>query len=143
MDVDTQEERTLEEKLEYLSEYDNNTQLYLLIHEIEHLMDHAIQPPITWFEQRIDYVILYSGLNWRDFVAQSYDEHLSRMCRTIIQSGQQIMEDWSVSPMFDMSDYYTLLHTVNEARAYFTETYSTTQDNVGDLLEVIAGMDRL
>lgn len=143
MDVDDEYDyESLEEKLEHLSDYDNLTQLQLLIQEIEFMMDHALQPSQEWFERRIDYVIAYSALNWRDLAEQSFDERLAIWCRTIIRSGQKLMDDWSVGPIFDLGDYYTMLHAVEEARAHFFEHYAKDDTDV-DLFQVIAGMERL
>lgn len=143
MDVDDDYDyESLEGKLEHLSDYDNLTQLHLLIQEIDHFMDHAIQPDHVWFEQRIDYVIAYSALNWRDLTGQSFDPYLSGLAGTIIRSGQQLMDDWSVGPVFDLSEYYTMLHAVEEARAHFFEHYAKDETDV-DLFQVIAGMERL
>lgn len=143
MDVDDEYDyESLEEKLEHLSDYDNLTQLQLLIQEIEFMMDHGLQPDAVWFERRIDYVIAYSALNWRDLTEQTFDERLAAWCRTIIQSGQKLMDDWSVGPLFDISEYYTMLHTVEETRAYFFEHYAK-DDEDADLFQVMAGMERL
>lgn len=143
MDVDDEYDyESLEEKLEHLSEYSNLTQLQLLIQEIEFMMDHGLQPDAPWFERRIDYVIAYSALNWRDLTEQTFDERLATWCRTILQSGQKLMDDWSVGPIFDISDYYTMLHAVEEARAHFFEHYAKDDTDV-DLFQVIAGMERL
>lgn len=143
MDVDDEYDyESLEEKLEHLSDYDNLTQLQLLIQEIEFMMDHGLQPDAVWFEKRIDHVIAYSALNWRDLTEQTFDERLAAWCRTIIQSGQKLMDDWGVGPIFDISDYYTMLHAVEEARAHFFEHYAKDDTDV-DLFQVIAGMERL
>ena len=141
MEVDD-EPQLLEEKLAHLSEYDNLTQLHILIEEVDRMLDHAIQPHILWFERRIDYVIAYSALNWRDLQQQSFDPYLAEFAQRVIQTGQRIMDDWSVGPLFDISDYYTMLHTVDEIRAYYYEHYAKDETDP-DLFGMIAGMERL
>lgn len=143
MEMDCDTDQLLEEKLKHLSEYDNTTQLLLLIDEIERIMDYAIQPPIQWFEQRIDHVIAYSGLKWSGLASQTFDDHLATIGSTVIRCGQQIMDDWSVSPLFDISDYYTMLHAVNEARIYFNAHYMIPNHDDGELFDVMAGIANL
>ncbi len=139
---DEYEYEPLEEKLEHLGEYDNLTQLQLLIQEIDHLVDHAIQPPREWFETRMDHVLLYAGLNWRDLADQSFDSQLSDGAKRIVQCGVAIMDQWSTMPVFDLSEYYTLLHTVEETYTYFVTQYGEEKTDV-DLFDVMAGLDRL
>ena len=56
----------MEEKLEHLEEFDNEMQLELLYHEINHILIHGIQPTEHWYETRAQYIYTYQSLGWKD-----------------------------------------------------------------------------
>jgi hypothetical protein len=143
MDVDLEKEESLEYQLEHLEEYDNRTQLRLLLTEIEFVTEHGLQPPCDWFERRVDIVIAYSGLHWRE-LAEEYEEdpYLTEWSQRIMKSCMDIMDDWSVGPMFDLSTYYSLLHDVDDLRRYYFEKYVPDEDEDG-LFGLISGIQGL
>lgn len=138
MDLDVEE--TFEYQLEHLEEYDNLTQLRLIIQEIEFITDHALQPSVDWFERRMDFVIAYSALNWKELAEQTHDPYLSEKSRTIVEDCVQLMDQWSSAPIFDLSIFYSLVHTVEEVRDYYFKYYTTEED---DLFDIIAGIKQL
>lgn len=150
MDIDfesqqeEEQELSFEEQLDHLEEYDNRTQLRLLITEIEFIMEHGMQPPYDWFERRMDHVIAYSALHWKD-LAEEYneDEILAEGCRRIVQSCVELMNEWSVGPVFDLSTYYLLVHAVDDVRRHYFEHYVAEEEDEDRLFGLISSMERL
>ena len=62
----------MEEKLEHLEDFDNETQLELLHYEIEHIVMHGEQPNEAWYDERMNHIQAYQSIDWKDLAARSY-----------------------------------------------------------------------
>lgn len=134
----------VEDALYQIDDYDNMTQLQMLNQEIQHIMDHGIQPPQEWFEMRFQKVYQYSELNWMKLVHQfqGKDAYVTETCHTIVIMIQEIIDEWAVSPIFNLSTYYQLMYDMeNLVTVYQTQYVGNGTDE--DMADLILGMANL
>jgi len=133
----------IEEALYQIEDYDNMTQLQMLNQEIQHIMEHGIQPPQEWFEMRFQKVYQYSELDWMKIANQfrgkdtSYEAtYLVETCDNIVMMIQSIIDEWGVSPIFTLSTYYQLLYDMENLITVYRNTYigDETDEDMADLL---------
>lgn len=134
----------VEMQLEELEQHPEATQLELMTYESEHLMDHGIQPSQEWFEARFLKIYQYSELNWDDFAHRYHlDNHyLAEKAAAISKGLRHLVEEWSVSPVFDLAIYYGVLHDMNELWKYYESEYMD-ENHDEDVSALIASMKHL
>lgn len=134
----------IEMQLEELQQHPEATQLQMLTYESEHFMEHGIQPSQDWYEARFFKIYQYSELNWSD-IAHRYrldNTYLSEKADTIQKALQHLIEEWSVSPIFDLSIYYSVLHDMLELWEYYESEYMDEHHDE-DVSDLIAGLKHL
>ena len=121
MDIDDVDERpmdepieNIEEKLEHLEDLDNETRLEVLYEEINHFVIHGIQPNEKWYEERMYYVQEYQTIQWGDLSARSYqkDNIIYELSLSVVDHLDQLEEEWSTSPIFNLCVYQRLLESI-------------------------------
>ena len=135
---------SMEMALEELQQHPEATQLEMMTYESEHIMEHGVQPSQEWYEARFYKLYQYSELNWTDFSHryQLDNTYLAEKAHAIQQALTHLVEEWSVSPIFDLSIYYGVLHDMNELWKYYESEYmDENQDE--DVSELIAGLKHL
>jgi hypothetical protein len=141
-EADTME--SAEMALEELQQHPEATQLEILTYESEHLLEHGIQPSQEWYEARFLKIYEYSELNWRD-LAHRYqldNTYLAEKAVAISNGLHHLIEEWSASPIFDLSVYYAVLHDMNELWKYYESEYMDENHDT-DVSELIANMKHL
>jgi hypothetical protein len=128
----------VEMKLEELYQHSEATQLEMLTCEIGHMYEHGIQPSQEWFQERFLKVYQYSELNWRH-LNEKYHFHnpsLAEQAERIEKGLATLVEQWSVSPIFDLDTYYTVLHEMNQLWKYYEAEYvdENHDEEVSDLI---------
>jgi hypothetical protein len=128
----------IEMKLEELQQHPESTQLEMMTYESEHILEHGVQPSQEWYEERFIKLYQYSELNWSDF-AQRYqldNAYLAEKAQHIQQALSHLIEEWAVSPVFDLSIYYGALHDIMELWKYYESEYIDENHdmNVSDLI---------
>ena len=100
-------------------------EVQLLQQEIEHMMEHGIQPPVDWFESRIRSIHTYSDTDWLTLAATfaGKDDYVTESCQQIHRDLYELVEDWSISPVFSMSTYYHLMQIMSEFLPYYQARY--------------------
>ena len=130
--------------LEELQQHPEATQLEMLTHESEHILEHGIQPTQEWYQARFFKIYQYSELNWNDF-AHRYklgNTYLADKASHIQRALQHLVDEWSTAPIFDLSVYYGVLHDMNELWKYYESEYmDENQDE--DISELISGLKHL
>ena len=76
----------IEMDLQQLEDKDNLTQLQLLNFEIQHIMEHGIQPPTEWYTERFLKIHNYSELDWN-----SFSESFQNKNEFIVESSYKII----------------------------------------------------
>lgn len=139
---DTMESAEME--LEELQQHPEATQLELLMYESEHIMEHGVQPSQEWYEARFLKIYQYSELNWSDFTQQFHARNpsLAEMSHRIQHALAHLVEEWGVSPIFDLSIYYGALHDMNELWKYYSAEYMDEQEDE-EVSDLIVGLRHL
>lgn len=100
-------------------------EVQLLQQEIEHMMEHGLQPPMDWFESRIRSIHTYSDTDWLTLAATfaGKDDYVTESCQQIHRDLYELVEDWSISPVFTLSTYYHLMQVMAEFLPYYQAHY--------------------
>jgi hypothetical protein len=138
--ADTMEDAEM--KLEELEEHPEATQLELLMYEIEHLMEHGIQPSQEWwYQSRFKKISQYHELQWREFYHQYYDKNqpMAEMAERVYGGLHYLVEEWSVSSVFDLEVYDGVIHDINELWKYYSSEYvdESGDEDISQLMEGI------
>lgn len=134
----------IEMDLEHLEENDNLTQLQLLNFEIQHIMEHGIQPNQEWYSERFLKIHNYSELDWNSFMESFKNKNgfIVESCYKIMSLLHAIQEEWSCSPIFDLEKYYVLINEIHSVWTYFSENYMGNEDDQ-DVVDLIIGLKHL
>ena len=151
MDIDDVDERpmdepieNIEEKLEHLEDLDNETRLEVLYEEINHFVIHGIQPNEKWYEERMYYVQEYQTIQWGDLSARSYqkDNIIYELSLSVVDHLEQLEEEWSTSPVFNLCVYQRLLESIRTVWRQYAREYGVSAHTV-DILDLMNGMDSM
>lgn len=134
----------IEEKLEHLEDLDNETRLEVLYEEINHFIIHGIQPNEKWYEERMYYVQEYQTIQWGDLAARSYqkDNVIYELSLSIVDHLEQLEEEWSTSPVFNLCVYQRLLESIRTVWRQYAREYGVSAHTV-DILDLMNGMDSM
>jgi hypothetical protein len=134
----------VEMQLEELQQHPEATQLEILVYESEHILEHAVQPSQDWYEARFLKIYQYSELNWSD-LAHRYqfdNPYLSEKAEQIEKALAHLIEEWGVSPVFDLSIYYSAIHDMLELWKYYESEYMD-ENHDEDVSALISGLRHL
>ena len=134
----------IEEKLEHLEDLDNETRLEVLYEEINHFIIHSIQPNDSWYEERMYYVQEYQTIQWGDLATRSYqkDSTIYELSLSIMDHIEQLEEEWSTSPVFNLYVYQRLLESIRTVWRRYAQEYGVSAHTV-DILDLMNGMDNM
>ena len=134
----------IEETLEHLDDLDNETRLEVLYQEINHFIMHGIQPIDNWYEERMYYVQEYETINWSDLAMRSYqkDSTMYEMSLSIVDHIEQLIDEWSTSPVFNVCVYQRLLELIRKVWQQYAREYGVSANSV-DILDLMNGMDSM
>jgi hypothetical protein len=143
MDLDEDEqmsqyyESDIEEELEHLKDYDNERQLNLLRKEIDYIIGHNLEIPEGWYDERFEYINLYSQLGWSQLAQSSHnkDKYLHDTSIYIMHLSDELLEERGSKPNFNLNTYHSLIHNILNIWNYYKQTYSDDDDDVMDLIE--------
>ena len=136
----------MEEMLEQIHEYNNETQLELLHHEIEHILIHGVRPYESWYEERMNHIQAYQTIDWKDLAVRSYqrDNKIYDAAIAIIDHLEQLEEEWSSSPVFNLCVYQRLIEMIRSVWKYYShEYYVTDTTKTVDILDLMNSMDNM
>ena len=136
----------MEEKLEHLQDYDNETQLELLHYEMEHIMMHGEQPNEAWYEERMNHIHAYQSIDWKDLAARSYqrDNKMYEAAMNIMDHIEQLEDEWSTSPVFNLCVYQRLIEMIRSVWKYYSDEYYVTDvSKTVDILDLMNSMDNM
>ena len=144
MDQYEPEEENIEEKLEHLEDLDNETRLEVLYEEINHFVIHGIQPNEKWYQERMYYVQEYQTIQWGDLAARSYqkDHVIYELSLSVVDHLEQLEEEWSTSPIFNLCVYQRLLESIRTVWQQYAREYGVSV-HTADILDLMNGMDNM
>lgn len=134
----------IEEQLAHLDDLDNETRLEVFYQEINHFIMHGIQPNDDWYEERMFYIQEYQTIQWNDLAVRSYqkDDMMYELSLSIVDHIDQLVEEWSTSPVFNLCVYQRLLEFIRTVWRRYAQEYGVTADSV-DILDLMNGMDNM
>ena len=134
----------IEEQLLKLDDLDNETRLEVLYQEINHFIMHGIQPNEDWYEERMFYVQEYQTIQWNDLAVRSYqkDDVMYELSLSIVDHIDQLEEEWSTSPIFNLCVYQRLLESIRTVWRRYAQEYGVSANSV-DILDLMNGMDNM
>jgi D-mannonate dehydratase len=136
----------IEEKLERLEEFDNETRLQLLYYEVNHITSHGLQPNLDWYLNRVNYIQEYHTIDWKDLALRSYqrDETVYEAAITIIDHLEELADEWSSNPTFSLYVYQRLLESIRGLWNYYSREYHVLDHTqTVDILDLMNGMDKM
>jgi hypothetical protein len=131
-----------ENELEHLKEYGNEKQLQILKREIGHIIAHGLFPSEGWYDERFEYINLYSQLGWSNLVEKfnNKDQYIHDTALYIIRLSEELLEDRESKPNFHIRTYYNLINSVYNIWNYYKQVYCDDDDDIMDLIEGMSGL---
>jgi len=90
------------------------------------------------------YVQEYKTINWSDLAVRSYqkDSIMYDMSLSIVDHIDQLEEEWSTSPVFNLCVYQRLLELIRSVWRQYAREYGVSADSI-DILDLMNGMDSM
>lgn len=123
-------EEDIEFELAHLKEYGNEKQLDLLKREIGHIVAHGLEPSEGWYDERFEYISIYSNLGWAE-LAQRYhkkNDYIHNTAINIMQLSDELLELRAYKPNFNLKTYHSLINSVQNILNYYKQLYGNTDD---------------
>ena len=138
MDIDN--DYDIEYELENIKNFGNEKQLYLLGCEIEHICTHGLQVSEGWYDERFEYINMYSQLGWFHLAERFNDKdvYLYNTAIHTIRLLDGLLEERGSKPNFNLNNYYNMIHNIQSIWNYYKKIYGSNEDN--DILDLIEGM---
>jgi hypothetical protein len=123
--------------MEYIHEYDNETQLKMLIKEIKQILAHSFTPPDDWFEERFGFVFTYSELDWTGLINRmmARNPHIAQAAQQVVHRIQALILQWSQGPTFDIILYRDTLIEIQAIWFYYKAMYMGNEKDI-DVVEL-------
>ncbi len=144
MDYEMDTDDSLEIRLSKLDYYDNSKQLEVLREEIFYILDNGFQPPENWYHDRITKIHLYMNLGWAKLYTKfmNKDDYIYYTAHRIESNINNILEDWSTQPCFNLSIYYQVLEDIDNIWKYYSDKYIGDEDE-SDIIDLIEDLTHL
>jgi len=138
-DIIMNETEDIELELQNLYKFDNEKQLRLLKQEISHIVIHHLSPPEGWYDERYEYIDMYSNLDWSGLAKRFHnkDEYIHNTAICILHLIDELVEERSIRPTFHLYTYYNLIHCIYNIWKYYEQIFITdeTDDEIAELIE--------
>jgi hypothetical protein len=147
MDLDEDEiqeyESDIETELEHLKEYNNEKQLELLRREIGRIIVHGLFPSEGWYDERFEYIYVYSQLGWFHLAQRFHneDQYIHDTSLYIMRLIDELLEERGSKPNFHLRTYYNLIYNIYNIWNYYKQLYCDDDD--ADIMKLISGMTGL
>lgn len=132
---------TFDLEIQNLKMYNNLKQLEILNREAAYITTNGIKPLDEWYDDRFEYIVKYSQLNWTELVERfNYrDEYIYNISLDIIQLLNRLLEERAVSRFFYIPTYHTLIYNVEKCWTYYNNTYVCGESDI-DVVDLIEGI---
>ena len=131
----------LERELINLKCFDNLKQLEILNREASYITTNSIKPTDNWFDERFEYIYIYSKLSWEELIERfrNKDRYIYDTSTTIIQLINRLMEERSTNRYFYIPTYHTMIFHVKNVWDYYNTTYVCGESDI-DVVDLVEGM---
>lgn len=107
--------------------------------EIEHIMSHNLSPNEGWYDERYQYIALYSKIDWQGMMTkfQNKDKYIYETARYIMRHLEELVDERGTKPNFNLQTYYRVIHDIQNLWYYYSQTYlgDETDESVIDLIQ--------
>ena len=131
----------LEKELQNLKCFDNLTQLDILNREVAYITINGINPCDDWFDDRFEYIYIYSQLSWDDLAGRfkCKDKYIYDTSMQIIQLIGRLKEERSIKKQFYIPTYHTMIFHVKNVWEYYNKNYICGESDI-DVVDLVEGM---
>ena len=128
-------------EIQNLKMFDNLKQLDILNREIAYIVRNNITPIDEWYDDRFEYIVKYSQLNWNQLAERfnNRDKYMYDMSLQIIQLLTRLFEDRATKRYFYIPTYHTLLYVVKNCWDHYNNTYVCGETDT-DVVDLVEGM---
>lgn len=131
----------LYEQIQHLDEYTNAIQLEILQKEIHFILYHEFQPPVEWYDERIDKIYTYSHLNWDELCHRfnNKDYVMHNTSAKIQELIDIVINQWSGHSHFNLQIYRDAIDYIYYIWKHYESTYigNETDSDIIELTEDI------
>ena len=139
-----EDEDALEASIERLDTLGQLEQLHVLNQEIELIFYHNYDPPDDWYQRRIQKIQEYFHLDWTGMAErfQNKNPMIVEASTHIQQMLYELLEEWSTSPVFNVTVYQRVLKLILDLWQFYQANYigEETDEEVIDLIEQMTHM---
>lgn len=128
-------------EIQHLKMFDNLKQLDILHREIAYITRNNIKPTDDWYDDRFEYILKYSQLNWRELAERfNYrDKYMYDTSLQIIQLITRLLEERATKRYFYIPTYHALLYVVKNCWDHYNNTYVCGETDT-DVVDLVEGM---
>jgi hypothetical protein len=136
-DMGNNDEIDIEWALDHLKEFNNEKQLELLRREVDHIRVHSITPSEGWYDERFEFINIYSKLGWYDLAKKFHnkDQFIHDTAIYTMRLIDELLEERGTKPNFHIPTYYGMIHNIQNIWNYYKQVYGTDDDDMSDLIE--------
>ena len=131
----------LEKELQNIKCFDNLTQLDILNREVAYIATNGIKPLDMWFDDRFEYIYLYSQLAWNELAERfkNKDKYIYDTSMQIIQLITRLLQERSVKRQFYVPTYHTMICHIKNVWEYYNTNYIGGEAD-SDVVDLVEGM---
>lgn len=131
-------EGDIEIELRHLKDFNNLKQLDVLRREVGHITAHGLIPSEGWYDERFEYINIYSQLGWSEMAHKYHniDQYLHETALYIMRLSDELLEERGTAPNFNIPKYHSMIHNIHNIWNYYSQIYMEgTDDTMMDLIE--------
>ena len=128
-------------EIQNLRMFGNLKQLDILHREVAYITRNSIKPADEWYDDRFEYIVKYSQLNWNELVQRfNYkDKYIYDTSLEIIQLLQRLIQERATTRYFYIPTYHTMLYNVKNCWEYYNDKYVCGESDT-DVVDLVEGM---
>ena len=101
-------------EIQHLKMFDNAKQLDILHREVAYIIRNGINPVDEWYDDRFEYIIKYSQLNWNELAKRfnDRDKYIYDTSVEIIKLINRLIEERATKRYFYIPTYHTMIYHI-------------------------------
>lgn len=131
----------LEKELQNLKCFDNLKQLDILNREVSYITTNGIKPLDEWFDDRFEYIYVYSQLSWDDLAGRfkNKDKYIYDTSMQIIELITRLSQERSIKRQFYVPTYHTMICHIKNVWEYYNKNYICGEPDI-DIVNLVEGI---
>ena len=107
--------------------------------EIAHIITHSLTPSEGWYDERYQYIDLYTKIDWQGMMSRFYkkDQYVYDTAQYILRLLEELIDERGTKPNFNLHTYHRVIHDIQNLWYYYSQVYlgDETDESVIDLIE--------